>query len=311
MLFIKLMHGLGNQMFQYAFGRSLEHRSGQPVKYHLGWYEKAKGWRDSNGQRDGCALRDYALQVFPNIHLDIASCEEISEIEQRSWGMKRQFISKVAKRLKFYPLIKDLLGYYRVPKYYSSFEERLYEVNPEKDYCFEGFFQNELYFANISEQICDAFTFPHIDDDFNMKWKRRIEDESDSVCIHVRQGDYVSLGYALPFSYYKTAVQIVRERLNAPHFFLFGDGAGDVAEQLFPHEHECYDVVPEENAVQKQDYRDMQLMALCKQFIIANSTFSWWAAWLASYPEKLVLAPRPFMKGHSDIICQSWQPVDY
>ena len=71
------MHGLGNQMFQYAFGRSLEQRSGQPVKYHLGWYEKSKAWRDAKGQSEGCVIRDYTLQVFPNIHLEMLDARRV------------------------------------------------------------------------------------------------------------------------------------------------------------------------------------------------------------------------------------------
>lgn len=311
MLLVKLMHGLGNQMFQYAFGRSLEHKTGQPVKFHLGWYDVSKGWRDSSGQSEGCSIRDYTLQVFPNICMNIASKEEISSIENRSYGKGRQAVAKIAKKLGIYSFLRYFLGYYRIPKWYSSYEQEMFDVSLAKDYCFEGFFQNELYFTSIADQIRDAFTFPAIDDEFNMTWKIRIEDEPDSVCIHVRQGDYVSLGYALPLSYYETAVHMMRERLKSPHFFMFGNGAGNVAKQLFPSGHDYYDVVPGENAVQKQDYRDMQLMSLCNNFIIANSTFSWWAAWLATYTDKVVMAPQPFMHGHSDIICKSWQPIVY
>ena len=310
MLLVRFMYGLGNQMFQYAFGRSLEKRSGLTVKFDKSWYEEKKQWQKKTGLSDGCQIRDYKLGFFPNLTPNFATPEEIQEANTRNWPPYKELIANVSRRTGFLR-VQYLLGYLRAPSDYSSYDESMFRVNPAKDYCYKGFFQNERYFHDISDDLRHDFTFPQATDSFNTEYGERISRQNNAVCLHVRRGDYAAMGWTLPLDYYGRALSLLRERIENPFVYLFGDGAVEVAGHLFPNSSQGYEIIPPHNAKTNQDYRDMQLMSLCQHFIIANSTFSWWAAWLGAGMNSEVFAPKPFIQNKSDIICPHWHPVEY
>ena len=176
-----------------------------------------------------------------------------------------------------------------------------------------GYFQSEKYFALIREQLLVDFR-PSQDIGPSNRQLAAMVREGDSVMVHVRRGDYVSNAQTLrvhgvcSIDYYRRAIDMVRERLDQPRFFVFSDDLGWSYENLPLGE----DAVFVEGNAEAPEM-DIFLMSACRAHIIANSTFSWWGAWLATTDVPLVIAPDPwFDMPHMsaiDLIPASWQTL--
>ena len=138
----------------------------------------------------------------------------------------------------------------------------------------------------------------------------------DAVCMHVRRGDYVNNPKTFQYhgvcsiAYYKRAEKIIAENVRNPHFFIFSDDTQwCVSNMVFDHD---VTIVPTVSSGGKADYH-LHLMTLCKHYIIANSSFSWWAAWLSPNKEKIVIAPKKWFrdeaKSTKDLIPERWLRV--
>ena len=173
-----------------------------------------------------------------------------------------------------------------------------------------GYWQSEKYFNDFEENIRSDFSFKAALDGENLETSVRMRG-CNSVSLHVRRGDYVThaptakILNACSIDYYYKAISRIGEKVPAPHFFVFSDDQQWVRNNLkvpFPAEY-----IDRNHGM--QSYIDMQLMSLCKHQIIANSSFSWWGAWLNVNPEKIVIAPRDwFCNGldDSDLIPHKW-----
>lgn len=156
----------------------------------------------------------------------------------------------------------------------------------------DGLWQNESYFKTVSSAIRADFAFRREPVDLNRAIAAEIFD-ANSVAIHVRRGNFVedmkmnALHGTCSIDYYKRATQYIEERVRDPSFFIFTDDPEWVKENLDFHETA---VLITDNEYTPQD--DLFLMALCKHFIIANSAFSWWGAWLCDYEGKFIVAPK-------------------
>ena len=133
--------------------------------------------------------------------------------------------------------------------------------------------------------------------------------ETNSVSLHIRRGDYVSLDYVnkihgvCALDYYKRAIEYITKRVNPPHFFLFSDDIDWVVENLkMEHPFTVVDIN------KGKGWLDMNLMKQCKHNIIANSSFSWWGAWLNENPQKIIIAPEKWTarKQKCDIVPLGW-----
>ena len=156
-----------------------------------------------------------------------------------------------------------------------------------------GYWQSEKYFEDVAGQIRNDFTFKLPLEGRNVELVDRLK-QVNAVSLHVRRGDYVSnINTAIThgvcsLEYYHTAIKYVAERVEQPVFVIFSDDIAWVKYNLktnFPclhvnHNHEL------------ESYNDMRLMSLCQHHIIANSSFSWWGAWLNQNPDKIVVAPK-------------------
>jgi hypothetical protein len=175
----------------------------------------------------------------------------------------------------------------------------------------EGYWQTEKYFKDIKEIILRDFTIVEEPDPRNKTMADQIRG-SESVSIHVRRGDYVTNPTTNAYhgtcseDYYKKAIQIIKNRVHKPQFFIFSDDLTWVREHLdigYP------TVFVDFNGPDK-DYEDLRLMSLCQNHIIANSSFSWWGAYLGSDPGKIVIAPKRWFKKTdiitSDLLPESW-----
>ncbi|TDX00065.1 alpha-1,2-fucosyltransferase [Dinghuibacter silviterrae] len=171
-----------------------------------------------------------------------------------------------------------------------------------------GGWHSEQYFPEVREEIKKAFTFKVPTDPDNGEYIQDIG-EGNSVSIHIRRGDYLSpanlklFGEVCTLDYYEKAIDRIKGSVRSPRFFIFSNDADWVRENL-----------PVENATYVtgnaggESWKDMYLMSICKHNIIANSTFSWWAAWLNENPEKIVISPGRFLNSDttSDVYPDSW-----
>ncbi|MEI8128334.1 MAG: alpha-1,2-fucosyltransferase [bacterium] len=275
---VKIVGGLGNQMFQYAFAYALSKKLNTQTKLDLSWFEEVK--TDQN-----VTARPFDLHVF-NIDYEVAIKEELAEIIRTVKRSKVQrFLHNVFKIKQYRPI-----GNCFVEMVMGEFNKKLFS-SPDYFY-YDGYFQNEKYFKDAREELLKAFSLNLPVDEQNQGVLDEIL-KTDSVSLHVRRGDYVTLECAKDFhgtcsiEYYQKAIEYIAKKVKNPHFFLFSDDIPWVAENL-KLEYPCTIV----DFNQDKSWMDLELMKNCKHNIIANSSFSWWGAWLNQNPPKIVVAPR-------------------
>ncbi|MBK5652357.1 MAG: alpha-1,2-fucosyltransferase, partial [Rhizobium sp.] len=277
---VSLIGGLGNQMFQYAAGKALAERHGVPLVLDL------SGFRDY-------AVRSYLLD---RLHVPEAG---------GALGQAESFQKFAARfaRAKWKGRIDRLLGQVGLPKIVASSQEYR-EPHFHYDPAFEalgpsavlfGYFQSERYFGSISESLSDWFSAREPFGDTAADMLARIETSPLAISVHVRRGDYLNPGTAefhgiLGESYYRQALGRL-ERLcgQDSELFVFSDDP--------PAAEKVLDFASRSRLVHvrgdpERPWEDMALMARCHHHIIANSSFSWWGAWLNRSPHKHVVAPR-------------------
>lgn len=289
MIIIKLLGGLGNQMFQYAMGRAIAFQRNDIFKLDLSEFAQYE-------------LRKYTLSHL-KIQESFASPMEIQEVLQQS---KYHLLNN------FEFLKNKLVPYYKNSLYLEQgFDYDPNVFNAPQNVIFSGYWQSEKYFRQIENIIREEFHLKEIPDEFNREMADLIH-ESNSISLHVRRGDYVTNPITRDYhgvcslEYYVKAIQIIQEKTKNPVFFLFSDDIEWIKRHINIH-HECHYIT--HNRTEK-DYLDLWLMSQCKHHIIANSSFSWWGAWLGEYQEKKVIAPSKWFNDSTipikDRIPESW-----
>lgn len=287
MIIVKILGGLGNQMFQYAFYRELLFRS--------------KDAKLDNSQFDGYDLHfGYELQkVFKNTSIRIASMSDVKKYSD---------YSNYPLIFKFRRLINALVHNSKhVTESSYTFNYKYFQM--EECYL-DGYWQSEKYFGSVHEEIRNTFIFPELTDKRNIVTLNEIL-SCNSVSIHVRRGDYVNhprYKNICTEKYYLNAIQEIRNIISNPVFFVFSNDIEWCKVHLnLMNVHFVY---------WNQDdtsYIDMYLMSMCKHNIIANSTFSWWGAWLNSNKQKVVIAPTRIINDKRndmvDLIPKEWKRV--
>lgn len=281
MVIIKMSGGLGNQMFQYALGQKFI-SMGKKVKYDLSFYNE----RVQN-------LRKFELDIF---HVD---CPVVSDRELTRFGRGGSLISRLKQRTgwdkqKIYEEDLDL-----------GYQPRIFELD---DIYLSGYWQSELYFKDIREQILSVYRIPEKMNEESMELLSKIGEEN-SVSIHVRRGDYLSeencrvYGGICTDDYYNKAIEYMRKDLAAPRFYIFTNDTEWARRKFKGNDMRIVECNNKEN-----NYFDMFLMSFCKANIIANSSFSWWGAWLNQNQDKKVISPDKWFNNHSvsDAICANW-----
>lgn len=271
MIVVQTSGGLGNQLFQYALGRCLAHRHEVPL-YLDTQLHKSRHHRDF-------ALADFQIRI--------------------------DTIPK--KKLK--RLLKPRL--WRSPK--------LQEVREQHEFCFDGavlelpsnvylkgYWQSEKYFKPVESILRNEFQVRHPLEGKNLQFAQEIA-RHNAVSIHIRRGDYVTIPscHVLPLDYYQRAISDIATQVEDPHFYIFSNDPTWAKENL----HLPYPTCVVDHNDEAAGFEDLRLMSLCKHHIIANSSFSWWGAYLGSHPEKIVYAPDPwFGKGETpDLLPPSWK----
>lgn len=271
MIITKLIGGLGNQMFQYALGRNLAHRLGGELKLDLSGFRNYK-------------LRQYELSVF-NIQGRFASDEDLRALPVTEEGI----LSKISNRLvKKTASPDDPLP---VKEKDPGFDPGILTL--KGNIHLDGYWQNEKYFSDIEGIIRQEFTFKTPQTGRNKELAELIA-STESVSVHVRRGDYVSNPKTHQYhgtcdpDYYLRGVDFLSPQISNIHLFIFSDDPRWCRNNL----ELAYPVTFVEHNKQENSYEDLRLMSQCKHHIIANSSFSWWGAWLNTNKNKIVIAPK-------------------
>lgn len=272
-IIIRIQGGLGNQLYQYAFGRSLSLHSGRPILL-----ETRNISRDSS--------RKYELSAF-NIK------EEFPGLFTK-WCV-RWAASESSGNL-FRTLFPPARNYKIIKDKETGFDPSIFNLE-NGTLIFEGYWQSFKYFTSCQEIIKNELTFKTRPSSINAQWLETIK-SSESVAVHVRRGDYVTnpkckdLHGICTLDYYKKAADYLTRHVDDPCFYIITDDPEWARNELtLPVATKVID-----HNLGKTDNEDFRLMTYCKHFIIANSSFSWWGAWLAFNPEKIVIAPKKWFK---------------
>ncbi|MDC1357004.1 alpha-1,2-fucosyltransferase [Pseudomonadota bacterium] len=273
MIIIKLQGGLGNQMFQFAFAYNLQKKWGVEVKFDLSWFKNQK------------VYTHVLLEEVFNIDLNIANKKEISEMI--GWR-KFRLINKVFNLVNFTSksYIKEDINKDYV-KITNDLDLKYYE----------GYWQNWNYFDEYKKELNKIFTFNNNINNTYKYWAQSII-ESNSVCIHLRRGDYFkekkneSIFHELKSNYFNQAINIIEKENKNLKYFIFSDDI-TFAKKLFIKKNNFFYIDCNQGS---ESFRDMQLMSLSKYIIISNSTFSWWAAWLNYEKKNKIIAPKFWFK---------------
>ena len=280
MVISQILGGLGNQMFQYAAGRALSLAAGHRFLLNLHGFESYALHQGFEVER---------VFVAP---VQAATAADVREVlGWRSGDLTRKLLKRVQSPLlhgphlaiephfNYWPGLREGAG----PRYLM------------------GYWQSERYFKDCEAVLRADFSFKTPLNGANLEISARMRD-CQSVSLHVRRGDYVThaktakILNVCSLEYYRKAIAHIAERILSPHFFVFSDDPQWVRDNLeisFP-----ADFIDGNRGM--QSYIDMQLMSLCKHQIIANSSFSWWGAWLNTNPDKKVVAPREWFRNGTD-----------
>lgn len=293
----KFSGGLGNQMFQYAAARAIAHREHAELLFDLSHYNIKTGVNYT--------IRSFALEQF-SIFGKRATVADV-------WPL---LIRKYRKGKVWYLWNKLIASRKRY------FTEKQFHFDPEvltlhAPVFLDGWFATEKYVTDIRAVLLKEFTLKRPLSDWAAGYKKAIDNEPASVAVHIRRGDYVKNPETNSFhgvcsnAYYEKAAALIISKYPQAHFFIFSDEIEWVrANMKFPgrvtYVSEANDTTP------GRDAEEMILISACKHAIIANSTFSWWGAWLNTNPHKTVIGPKRWFDGAKknvlthDVLPASW-----
>ena len=287
---VQIHSGLGNQMFQYAFYLALKHRR-PDTKIDASVYQHRPS---HNG---------YELERIFTIHPDHATTAD------------RDQLADVSKDL--FSVIRRALGWKK-----HTTGQVVLEPDPAKGWCPEmlhvensyllGYWQSEHYFEEVADQVRQAFHFrlplPPADEALAQQIQ-----STRSVSVHVRRGDYLKKRRVEDYNvcsenYYRRAIKAIQAQVKQPVFYVFSDDPDWCkAQAFFPS-----DTIFVSGHEGPDAYLDMQLMSLCRHHIIANSSFSWWGAWLGQDQDTVTIAPNTWFRNRPrpDILPSNWMTID-
>jgi hypothetical protein len=275
MITVKLMGGLGNQMFQYAAGRALSLRHNVPLALDLSFLQAPAGGKHTQ--------RQYELGGL-NIHATTLNSGDMTNFSESPGAMRRILMRLFPGFFSGLHLAESGHGY-----------QGAFDRAPSDTYL-DGFWQNERYFARFAPDIRAELTpAPH--ESVRSSDVARMTGSTASISVHVRRGDYVSSAEANAFhgtcgvDYYHEAISFIAKTVDSPLIFVFSDDPEWCRANLafrFP----THYLQPDAAAA-----NDMWLMSRCSHHVIANSSFSWWGAWLNERDGNTTVAPKEWFRG--------------
>lgn len=271
--------GLGNQMFIYAMYLSMHKRFGESVRIDI----------------------SDILHLHPHNGYELHDVFCLPPCEFRANRLLKKVLEGILFRIILERHQHGSMKAYREPIYWPW----IY---------YKGFYQNERYFADVEQEVRQAFTFSAKKANHQSRLlMERLQADPYAVSIHVRRGDYVSpqywqnMGQYTSKIYFLNALERMRALVPQAHFYVFSDDLLWVRQNL-----PLSDATFVDWNMGKDSWQDMMLMSACHHHIISNSTFSWWGAWLNPRTDKVVLAPQQWDSSHmaSEIVPPSWITIN-
>lgn len=287
MKIVQLNGGLGNQMFQYAFALSLKNK-----------FQHEKILIDPNIYMLSKIHTGFEINKLFNLEIKNSSIIQQIRLFYPFWNYKSFKFVKDYLPLRNKVLFETQDGCY--DKSYKEIAGSAYYI---------GFWQSEKYFFEIRENLLETFKFPPEKNTKNLSLKEKIFGKN-YVSIHIRRGDYlnyINTQDICHINYYKESIEIIMKLINPDGFIIFSDDINWCKQKIIPLLCNNNYILVDWNQNQNS-FRDMELMSYCKHNIIANSTFSWWGAWLNKNKKKIVIAPKKWMQNGEwkDIIPDTW-----
>jgi hypothetical protein len=287
MIIVRLMGGLGNQLFQYAFARALSIEKNVELKLDLNFL-------NDKTFKENFTYRDFELDKF-NLEFKFATKFEINKFSNSRFN--------------------NLLCKLSLKKNNVYLNERTYNhqnVKVLNDIYLDGYWQSELYFENYKKIIIKDLKFKDVNKVNNSFYENYLYNNQNTVSVHIRRGDYVqnlninAYHGTCDTEYYNKAINFINSKIKNPIFFFFSDDIDWVIKNFGKRYNYNYIDFNTEN----NNYLDMFLMSKCSHNIIANSSFSWWGAYLNQNSNKYVIAPNKwFVDSKNDppnIIPKTW-----
>lgn len=287
MIVTELIGGLGNQLFQYAVGRALSLRHGTQLRFDISAFE-------------GNELRTYALHHFSVVGTPLSK-EDYRKLQIK--GTPRGLLDLLTLsfvRSGQIPVVRE-----------RSFEFDAAVLGAPETCYLRGYWQSPKYFEGIEGQLRRELVVRTPIAGKNLVAARHLV-QRQAVAVHVRRGDYISNRETHRYhgicdnEYYMSAEELLRKKVGNLEIYVFSDDPDWVQKHL---RFQSPTTLVRHNS-KEQDYEDLRLMSMCKHHIIANSTFSWWGAWLSKHPGKIVIAPQRWFSEatHStrDLIPEDW-----
>ena len=285
---VRLVGGLGNQMFQYAAGFAVAQRSGAPLMLDVSWFATANDRHFALGPMRISAgvLGALAAESGPILRVLRKVVHKLTKRTDELWQDRPVFREK-----------------------HFHFDKRILELRAPV--CLDGYFQSESNFAEFGQLVSQEFTLAT---EPNAACKQMLDKivSCDAICLHVRRGDYVASATTNAFhgtcslQYYHDGLRLVTSGLENPHCFIFSDDPQWVRANFQP---ECAMTVVDINGADEA-HEDLRLMSACKHFVIANSSLSWWGAWLGTHAGKQVVSPKNWFQNGTnntaDLRPKSW-----
>lgn len=269
----RICGGLGNQVFIYAMARRLAFKNDVPLKLDI-----------VSGFTNDRYCRKYLLKYF-NIQSEIANPYE--SFGTRIGQIRRRVLMKLAQLRKF-----DNRPY--IIEENRRFDPRILNLKIKQKVYLQGLWQSECYFKDVEHIIRQDLEIIKPHDFDTIKMAKRIQD-INSISLHVRSYHEVPKkdgAIKLSIDYYMKALERIAQEVESPHFFCFSDNPDWVKQNFSRIEFPVTFVTHNISAGDDKAHEDLWLMRQCKHHIVANSSFSWWGAWLNKNPEKIVIAPK-------------------
>lgn len=266
MTVVKACGGLGNQMFQYATARAYSLRNSARIVFDLSLFRNDKS-------------RDFELGML-RINNLVTRHERTRPCQEIDFHLLR-----VAKRFR---LLCKLLKWY--VEYQMFYDPALLERRNLK--VIFGYFQSEKYFLHIRQTLLDEFRPREDSSRYISEYRNKIVESSSSVSLHVRRGDLLDeenfkVHGICSSEYYQSALELLEQKIGEFTLFVFSDDYKWCEENI-----RYLDKVLVDSSRSCSGIEDIYLMSICSHNIIANSTFSWWGAWLNQSAAKIVIAPK-------------------
>ncbi len=286
MLVVRLVGGLANKMFQYALYKSLLNAGMDVYIDNFSWKPK---WDFEHINLE---------KVFTNVEFRVIDIEN-----NRKLGGGQDLFSKLRRKVHLFA------NKHYIKNIDFKYNPSLFDL--KGNYYLEGLWQTEKYFINIKNKIMHDFMFAEFTNKNNLSLAIKLDSEQ-SIAIHVRKGtDYIRQNTfgTCSLNYYQKAIKYMNQNVLNPIYYVFTDNQQWVDENFKEFQYKVIDWNPISGP---DNYLDMQLMSVCKHNIIANSSYSWWAAWLNRNPNKIVIGPKKWFNTEyqkldtSDLLPDDW-----